>query len=158
MLTPVEPGFARKNCDTVRMELSSRSYWCRFEGEDDESLIETNRYITGKNTDKFCGEMNEIIWDLDIRKGIISGVENGVVKPWDSGNVHIGFKIVDGGNYILMGNGREIFRKDFEYVPDFLQIEENGYGDYIEIDIEKNGKVKGWNRERINQVYRFFGV
>lgn len=40
-----------------------------------------------------------------------------------------------------MENGREIFRKDFEYVQDFPQIEENGYGDYIKIDIGKNDKV-----------------
>lgn len=153
-------GFTRANSDTVRMELASKSYWCRFAGEDPdgESLMETNRYITGKNTEEFRGEPKEIVWDLDIKTGVIRGVEDGVSKPWESGEVYIGFKVVDMGNYILMGNGREIFRKDYEYVPEFLQIEENGWGDYIEIVIEKDGKVRGWGDLRKRQVFSFFHV
>lgn len=156
----VRPGFVRSHCDTVRMELASRSYWCRFAGEnkDGECLMETNRYITGKNTPEFSGELGEIVWDLNIKTGVICGVEDGVSKPWESGEVYIGFKVVDMGNYILMGNGREIFRKDDEYVPEFLQIEENGWGDYIEIVIEKDGKVRGWNDMRRQQVFGFFNV
>ena len=30
------------------------------------------------------------------------------------------------------------------YVPDFMSINDNGYGDYIDLSIDKNGCIKNW--------------
>lgn len=135
------------DCDTFRMELSSRTYCCKFKGEKVENLIDTNRYIFGKTVDKFTGDDWEITWDMDVNTGIIKG--------WDSGEVEIYFKVVDGGKYSLLKNGKVIVEK-VDYVPFCLQIDEEGYGDYVMITVEKNGHVKGWDEKRKMQMVGYF--
>lgn len=136
------------SCDTVRVELSSLTYDCKFENGEEETLIETNRYIFGKTVDTFTGDDYEIVWDIDINTGIIKG--------WDSGKVQINFKVTDGGRYSLLKNGKIVAEKS-DYVPFFLQIDENGYNDYVEITVDKNGQIKNWDgKYRKIQVVGYF--
>jgi len=75
-------------------------------------------------------------------------VDNGKVVNWpeDLHEVHfINVKIVDSGIYVLTEeNGNKIVSKE-GYVPDCLQIEENGYGDYLEFVVDKNGVIIDWS-------------
>lgn len=136
------------NCDTVRLELTSLTYDCKFKGEEDECLIETNRYIFGKTVDVFNGDYDEIQWDIDI--------ESGTIKGWDSGEVEIYFKVTDGGTYTLMEKGK-VLAKITDYVPLFLQIDYPGYNDYVYITIDKDGRIKNWDGKRRKlQIIDFF--
>lgn len=40
-----------------------------------------------------------------------------------------------------------VLKEENYYVPDFLEIDDNGYGDYIEITIQTDGTIKNWNPE-----------
>ena len=136
------------NGDYVRIELSSNSYSCMFAGEDDfEELIETNKHITGKTVETFTGGNSEIVWNLNIKTGTID--------DWDCGEVCINFKVVDSGVYTLVENGKDLVTKE-DYVPDFLQIDENGYGDYVEITVDENGHIYDWGETQIQEVFEFF--
>ena len=137
-----------KSGDTVRIEISSGSYMCKFEGEESQSLFETNEYIFGKTVDVFKGGDSEIVWDLDIKQGCIKG--------WDDRPVEIYFKVVDSGIYSLLKGNKVVETKKYEYVPKFLQIDENGYGDYFAITIDSKGFIKNWGDEQIQEVFTFF--
>lgn len=43
-----------------------------------------------------------------------------------------------------------------EYVPDFLAIDDNGYGDYIMLTINGDGTIKGWDEKRVWEWVREF--
>lgn len=135
-------------CDTVKVELSSLTYCCKFGNENEEELIKTNRYIFGKTVDTFEGNDYEIEWDIDINTGTIKG--------WDSGKVEIYFKVVDGGRYTLLEHGKVLAQKT-DYVPFFLQIDENGFNDYVQITVDENGRIKDWDGEkRKMQIIGYF--
>ena len=137
-----------KSGDTVRIEISSGTYRCMFDGEESQSLRETNRHIFGKTVDKFKGDISEIVWDLDIQFGRING--------WDDKAVEIYFKVVDKGIYSLLKGNKVVETKKYEYVPKFLQIDENGYGDYFAITIDSKGFIKNWGDKQIQEVFAFF--
>lgn len=49
-------------------------------------------------------------------------------------------------------NGKEYY----EYVPDFLAIDKEGYGDYIILTIE-DGRIKDWNEENCREFLKKMG-
>ena len=135
--------------DTVRLELSSATYDCIIGDHLDYiSLMDTNEWIYGKTVDKFKGDDSEIVWDLDIKSGKIKG--------WEGGSAYIAFKVVDNGIYTLMNKNRIVAKKVHEYVPEFLQIDDKGYGDYVYITISDDGSIKDWDDKRRKQVFEFF--
>ena len=72
-------------------------------------------------------------------------IETGQIVNWTMGveaNIH--YKVCDDGTYSLEDeDGNEIVSKDM-YVPECLFPKENGYGDYIIMDVNKNGYIDGW--------------
>ena len=41
-------------------------------------------------------------------------------------------------------NGEKIVKAKGYYVPDFLAIDDSGYGDYIIMIVDKDGKINNW--------------
>jgi len=132
----------------VRLSLWSKSFMCKFGNSDWVDLVETNQDIFGKTVKEFKGDYGEIVWDLDVNTGLIKG--------WNNGDVVVGFKVVDGGSYTLMKDGKIVTRKMQVYVPKFLQIDENGWDDYIQITIGADGYIKDWGDKQRAQVFDFF--
>lgn len=75
-------------------------------------------------------------------------IDNGKVINWPKELYEVEFidvKITDSGEYVLTDDkGNKIISKE-GYVPDCLQIESNGYGDYLEFVVDKNGFIKDWS-------------
>ncbi|MBO6031893.1 MAG: hypothetical protein J6Q22_10670 [Prevotella sp.] len=81
-------------------------------------------------------------WKLDI------DIETGEIIGWPKEvNVRTHYKVCDccGIKY------KEIKYRD--YVPEFLSIDGDGYGDYIMITIE-DGKIKNWNEDDCREFIR----
>lgn len=81
----------------------------------------------------------------DTWKPIID-LETGLITNWEKGkeaNIH--YKVCDAGEYWLQDeNGDKIVKAKGYCVPEFLSIDDNGYGDYIIMKIDKDGKINNW--------------
>lgn len=72
-------------------------------------------------------------------------IENGLIINWPEGvKAHVFYKVCDefectiydrSGNEVLYYEG---------YVPDFMAIEDEGYGDYIDMFVDENGYINNW--------------
>lgn len=73
-------------------------------------------------------------------------IETGVIENWRQGvTAEIHYKCCDDGVYRLLDeNQKEI--KSFEgYVPVMMCPERNGYGDYVIMNVDENGKISNWD-------------
>ncbi len=81
----------------------------------------------------------------DTWKPIID-LDTGLITNWEKGkeaNIH--YKVCDAGEYWLQDeNGEKIVKAKGYYVPDFLAIDDSGYGDYIIMKVDKDGKINNW--------------
>lgn len=82
---------------------------------------------------------------------VLIDIEQGKILNWEEGttaNVH--YKVVDDGTYTLMDEKYNIIDSIDGYVPKIMCPKENGYGDYIIMDIDKDGFIDKWNK---NDLY-----
>lgn len=84
--------------------------------------------------------------DGDLWKPIIE-VETGKIINWEIGKeADIHYKVCDQFSCELIDvNNETIFSLENEYVPKIMCPKESGYGDYIIMDIDKEGYIKNWN-------------
>ncbi|TGY80904.1 hypothetical protein [Lepagella muris] len=77
---------------------------------------------------------------------IIVNLDTGQICNWPQGTkASIHYKSVD-ENYIHILDDRLGIVEEYEgYVPDFLCPKENGYGDYVIMDIDENGFIQNFN-------------
>ena len=73
-------------------------------------------------------------------------LENGVIVNWPKGvKVHVFYKVCDDFECTVYDEyDNEVLHYE-GYVPDFMSIEEEGYGDYIDMIIDENGCIQDWN-------------
>ena len=73
-------------------------------------------------------------------------LENGVIVNWPKGvKVHVFYKVCDDFECTVYDEyDNEVLHYE-GYVPDFMAIEEEGYGDYIDMIIDENGCIKDWD-------------
>lgn len=73
-------------------------------------------------------------------------IETGVITNWEKGKeADIHYKVCDAGEYFLIdSNGKKVVKAKGYYVPDFLAINDDGFGDYIIMTVDINGKIKDW--------------
>ena len=72
-------------------------------------------------------------------------LENGVIINWPKGvKVHVFYKVCDAFECTIYDkNDNEVLHYE-GYVPDFMAIEDEGYGDYIDMIIDENGYINDW--------------
>jgi hypothetical protein len=79
-------------------------------------------------------------------------LEDGRVMDWPAGTAaSIHFKICDEGEYWLLDEGKQRIAKwGGHYVPDeFMCPGDNGYGDYIIMNINADGEIQKWAKPAI---------
>jgi hypothetical protein len=76
----------------------------------------------------------------------IIDIESGTIINWEKGTIaKIHYKVADCCGYELLDkNGYVINSFEDGYVPRTLYPKENGYGDYIIMDIDENGKIQNF--------------
>lgn len=101
-----------------------------------------------------CGfdkEKQEVIWDIDVKSGKI--------RNWNGQVVDAHYKLVDEGVYELVLGEKVISTKDCCYVPSFLGIDDDSYGDYVILRVESDGQIRNWVSNGCPEgVSEFFGV
>ena len=80
---------------------------------------------------------------------------DGQIMSWPEGtSADIYYKICDEGEYFLADfNGKQIAKWNGYYVPDdILCIDDKGYGDYIILKINGEGRIKNWKPPVFNET------
>ena len=77
-------------------------------------------------------------------------VDSGVIQDWDNtkeANIH--YKSADDNQFEFLDENEEQIATYDGYVPDFLECtEEQGFGNYVLLEIENSGKIKNWKPEK----------
>lgn len=91
------------------------------------------------------------MWNIEI------DIDSGKITNWEQGEIRSTyFKVCDEGVYSLLDElGNEIVKKDGCYVPNCLAIGENGYGDYVILDIKEDGTIKDWDNSSIEEDFDY---
>ena len=92
------------------------------------------------------GEKNWV-FDIDIKTGKI--------KDWPKGTTaETHYKTCDDNTISFIGHNGKVIREVDCYVPGFLAIEDSGYGDYIIINIDGDGKINDFrfNEDDIEEI------
>lgn len=72
-------------------------------------------------------------------------VDSGVIENWEKGKeAKTHYKSCDGNVIEFYDNQNNRLACYDGYVPDFLSPAEDGYGDYVILNIDKNGKIENW--------------
>lgn len=72
-------------------------------------------------------------------------IDSGIITNWRYGTTaEIHYKVCDECGWELRDENDELVKMGNGYVPKTLCPKENGYGDYIIMDIDKDGKIKDW--------------
>jgi hypothetical protein len=88
------------------------------------------KIIPCRSGDHWCPEIN---------------INTGVILNWKQGvSASIHYKVCDDGDYsIYDAEGNFILKKE-DYVPSIMCPTEEGFGDYIIMEIEHDGHIKNW--------------
>ena len=75
-------------------------------------------------------------------------IEEGRIVNWPKGTTaSVHYKVCDAGSYYLEdNNGVTALSIEGDYVPKMMCPKENGYGDYIIMDIDENGVIANWKQ------------
>jgi hypothetical protein len=71
-------------------------------------------------------------------------IDTGIILNWPKGTkADIHFKVCDGGSYFVKdADGEIVLSRENDYVPN--KLIPGSYGDYIEMEINEDGKIFGW--------------
>ena len=89
-------------------------------------------------------------WKIDI------DLSTGQIKNWPAGTrASVHYKVCDDGVYKLLDTEEDVVSTvNYEYVPSMLCPKDNGYGDYVIMDIDENGKIEDWKPD-LDYFYRY---
>ena len=110
--------------------------------EESDRIMKLTPCVVKKNIGNRESNYLELIIDID----------NGKVLNWPKGFcLNTNYKVCDDGEYVFFDeNMNEVVNitKEYDqyYVPDFLSIEDEGYGDYVYIDIDGDGNIKHFDK------------
>lgn len=72
-------------------------------------------------------------------------LESGRIANWPHGTVaRIHYKVCDCGTYSLVGDNNAVVAEKEGYVPHIMCPKGPGYGDYVIMDVDADGKIAGW--------------
>lgn len=119
--------------------------------EESENMKEITPCVIKKNIGYGDSDYWEIIIDLD----------NGKILDWPNNiSIRTHYKVCDDGEYIFLDENKEEVvnitdKYDQYYVPDFLAIEDDGWGDYVYLNIDNQGNIEHFDimKEKIEEYF-----
>lgn len=99
------------------------------------------------SSDSFAGKQKDFpLVTENERWEITIDLDKHILQEWkkEYGVCHVYAKIKDEGIYTLLDKNQNILCRLTGYVPNGVVPPKDGYGDYINFEIENNGDVLGW--------------
>lgn len=133
--------FKKKNTTTAKPEtLHVKAKVRRYEGGWELGIIDGEEDTPdGKNA---------VCKDGDYFVPIIN-IKTGQILNWEQGKTaHISYKITDECYWELRDSNNVVISSNEDYVPNTLSPAEEGWGDYMIMNIDKNGFIDKWKFNR----------
>lgn len=102
---------------------------------------------------EFVGEQYRILRGRKWRWRPLIDIEAGQIVNWTKGttaNVH--YKVCDDFQCEILDADKNVITSYEGYVPKVMCPKDNGYGDYIIMDIDENGFIQGWRKDLISRI------
>ncbi len=72
-------------------------------------------------------------------------IDTGIIENWPKGTTaSVHYKCCDDGDYELLDAERNVVKAIKGYVPSIMCPEDCGYGDYVIMEIDGDGKIANW--------------
>jgi hypothetical protein len=72
-------------------------------------------------------------------------IEKGIIINWNKGiTASIHYKCCDDGIYRLLDENKNEIKLIDGYVPKIMCPNRDGYGDYVIMDVDRDGKIENW--------------
>lgn len=116
-------------CEKLLHVKLAGAYW---EDAEVNGVREVEDFHQIKMPGQKCGTLD---WDIDPKTGKIQNWPEGMTaRTW--------YKVCDTFSYDYDG-----FHYGPTYVPDFMSLDEEGYGDYVYLSIGPDGRIRNWSEE-----------
>lgn len=102
---------------------------------------------------EYMGEQHRVLHGENWRWRPLIDIETGQIVNWYQGttaNVH--YKVCDDFACDILDGNKEVITSYEGYVPNVMCPVDEGYGDYIIMNIDENGFIQGWKKERISKI------
>lgn len=131
-------------------------YWndAKVNGVEDTDCDETNSAPTMPCAE-FVGDQKLVLRGYDWRWRPLIDIENGIIVNWKQGttaNIH--YKVCDDFQCDILDGNKEVIASHDGYVPDVMCPADEGYGDYIIMNIDEDGFIQNWNKELIRKLVK----
>ncbi len=72
-------------------------------------------------------------------------LETGIIQNWQRGKTaSIHYKVCDDGRYALLDASMTCLKEIDAYVPSIMCPEGNGFGDYVIMNVDADGRIANW--------------
>jgi hypothetical protein len=73
-------------------------------------------------------------------------IVTGIIQDWKQGiSGRVFSKVRDEGEYYLLNENRDlVYKQEYGYVPNKLIPPKDGFNDYVDFDIDEDGKITNW--------------
>lgn len=116
-----------KNVKFLKVDAGVR-YW-------DDATINGECSEAGDNVPFKSGDRWTPVIDLD----------EGIIIDWPLGTeAQIHFKVCDDGKYYLLDDSKNVVASRYDYVPEGLCHGDDGYGDYIILNVAGDGRIENY--------------
>lgn len=131
-------------------------YWedAEVNGIGDTNCEETNN-SPAMPCAEFIGEQYRILHGENWRWRPLIDIETGKIVNWKQGttaNIH--YKVCDDFVCDILGADEDVIESYSGYVPSVMCPADEGYGDYIIMNINENGFIQGWNKQLILKLIK----
>lgn len=99
-------------------------------------------------------EPDKVIYSDHWRWRPIIDAETGKILNWANGvEARVHYKVCDGFECMFKDNKGNVIKEYEGYVPKFMCPKEEGYGDYIIMNINVDGYIDGWKTSYVEFFY-----
>lgn len=101
------------------------------------------------------GERHGVLRGNDWRWRPVIDIDNGVIVNWIKGTTaRVHYKVCDDGVYTITDKDDNGIVSYDGYVPNIMCPADDGFGDYIIMCIDADGKIENWNKELIKELVK----
>ena len=104
---------------------------------------------------EFIGDKNRILIGQNYRWRPLIDIETGQIVNWEKGfDADVHYKVCDDFQCDILDADMDVIASYNGYVPKVMCPADDGFGDYIFMDIDENGFIQGWNKELIEKLIK----